>query len=134
MAIKRDIPQIKTIDELLRRFNFNEMITKSEFNSYKNVMTARLTANYTITATNTHEQLTLSEHNSVGSKLSISNGGIKIGDNISKVLISGKIHWTTVPYANYKAAGIFINSSRKTSTGSNIAAQDCNNRTNFRRC
>ena len=60
-------------------------------NMEKNVMTAYLDANVTNLAVSTYTKIPLDDSNSVGSKLTLqSDGGIKIGANISKILVSGR--------------------------------------------
>lgn len=60
----------------------------------KNVITAKMLNDYTIQATSTVEDVkSFSLYNSVGSKLTIDNGCIKIGAGVSKVKVS--YHATT---------------------------------------
>lgn len=60
-------------------------------NLEKNVMTAYLSANETDLAVSTYTIIPLDSSNSVGSKLTLtSNGGIKIGSNVSKILVSAR--------------------------------------------
>ena len=60
-------------------------------NIEKNVMTAYLTANVTNLAVSTYTQIPLDSSNGVGSKLTLqSDGGIKIGANVSKILVSAR--------------------------------------------
>lgn len=60
----------------------------------KNVITAKMLNDYTIQATSTAEDVkSFSLYNSVGSKLTIDNGCIKIGAGVSKVKVS--YHATT---------------------------------------
>ena len=57
----------------------------------KNVMTASLTANVTNLAVSTYTIVPLNGSNGVGSKLTLqSDGGIKIGANVSKILVSAR--------------------------------------------
>ena len=57
----------------------------------KNVMTASLTANVTNLAVNTYTIVPLNGSNGVGSKLTLqSDGGIKIGAGVSKILVSAR--------------------------------------------
>ena len=57
----------------------------------KNVMTASLTANVTNLAVNTYTIIPLNDSDGVGSKLTLqSDGGIKIGANVSKILVSAR--------------------------------------------
>lgn len=60
-------------------------------NMEKNVMTASLNANVTNLAVNTYTIVPLNASNGVGSKLTLqSDGGIKIGANVSKILVSAR--------------------------------------------
>lgn len=55
----------------------------------KNIITAKILSNYTIQTTDTAEDVkTFSLYNSVGDKLTIENGAIKIGSGVSKVKVS----------------------------------------------
>ena len=57
----------------------------------KNVMTASLTANVTNLAVSTYTKVPLDDSDGVGSKLTLqSDGGIKIGANVSKILVSAR--------------------------------------------
>lgn len=60
-------------------------------NLERNVMTASLTANVTNLAVSTYTIVPLNASNGVGSKLTLQNdGGILIGANVSKILVSGR--------------------------------------------
>lgn len=60
-------------------------------NIEKNVLTASLSANMTNLAVNTYTKIPLDLSNGVGSKLTLqSDGGIKIGANVSKILVSAR--------------------------------------------
>ena len=55
----------------------------------KNIITAKTLSDYTIQTTDTVEDVkTFSLYNSVGNKLTIENGAIKIGSGVSKVKVS----------------------------------------------
>lgn len=57
----------------------------------KSILTAKLSNEHVIATTNTNEEIKdFAEYNKVGTKFSISNGVIKIGAGVSKVLISYK--------------------------------------------
>lgn len=62
----------------------------------KNVMTARLSNTYTVNSTSANAvyKLDLVEYSKVGTKLSISDGGIKIGKGVSKILVSAQVYFT----------------------------------------
>ena len=60
-------------------------------NIEKNVMTASLSANVTNLAVSTYTKIPLDLSNGVGEKLALQNdGGIKIGANVSKILVSAR--------------------------------------------
>ena len=60
-------------------------------NIEKNVMTASLSANVTNLAVSTYTKIPLDLSNGVGEKLTLQNdGGIKIGANVSKILVSAR--------------------------------------------
>ena len=97
----------------------------------KNIMTATITSNYTISASNTYETLALNRNVSVGNKLTLStqDSAIVIGDNVSKVLVSAKasyqgatsgLKWVTVFLNNngVMANPTTISSDRITISGS----------------
>lgn len=68
-----------------------ESLEVNGVNMAKNVMTASLSANVTNLAVNTYTKVPLDLSNSVGSKLTLQNdGGIKIGANVSKILVSAR--------------------------------------------
>lgn len=83
--------------------NVSEELTKS-------VMTASFTGNYSIQKDNTYEQLVLDASIKKGKKLSLDDGGIKIGKGINKVLVSGKVVFNTL-IAGTKWFSIYKNSS-----------------------
>lgn len=60
-------------------------------NLERNAMTLSLGSNLTSLSVNTYTKIPLNLSNSVGSKLTATNdGGIKIGANVSKILVSGR--------------------------------------------
>lgn len=61
----------------------------------RNILTATISSDVTLSSTSdTAVDLVLS--NSIGSKLSVSNGKVVIGSGVSKVLISGKANFNTL--------------------------------------
>lgn len=61
-------------------------------NMEKNVMTRSLGANVTDLVASTYTKIPLDLSNSVGSKLTpTSDGGVRIGANVSKILVSGRV-------------------------------------------
>lgn len=68
-----------------------ESLEVNGINIAKNVMTASLSANVTNLVVNTYTKVPLDLSNGVGSKLTLqSDGGIKIGANVSKILVSAR--------------------------------------------
>ena len=64
--------------------------------SKKCAITARMSANYTLTTSGTIYNLTINTRlENVGDLLSVENGGIKIGAGVSRVMVSGQIYWYT---------------------------------------
>lgn len=63
----------------------------------RNIMTYNLTSDVTSLAINTYTKIPLDTTNTTGSRLSASSNGIKIGKNVSKVLVSAQAHfWSSV--------------------------------------
>jgi hypothetical protein len=68
-----------------------ESLEVNGVNMERNVMTASLSANVTNLVVNTYTKVPLDLSNGVGSKLTLqSDGGIKIGANVSKILVSAR--------------------------------------------
>lgn len=60
----------------------------------KNILTANLTDDYTINTANTLLELPINKlYVKVGTKLSLSNNGIKIGTGVNHIKISGQVYW-----------------------------------------
>lgn len=57
----------------------------------KNVMTLSLHSNFTVQNTNQYLPLNLELDTKIGNKLSLENGGIKIGSGVSKILVSAQM-------------------------------------------
>lgn len=69
-------------------------LVDSEGNKYlqeKNVMTLSLHSNFTVQNTNQYLPLNLELDTKIGNKLSLENGGIKIGSGVSKILVSAQM-------------------------------------------
>ncbi len=96
-SIPRGMPQV-FFDRLLRSMAINcfpqdeESLEVDGLNLKPSVMTRSLSANETSLAVNTYTIVPLDLQNSTGGKLTAtSNGGIKIGKGVSKVLVSGRM-------------------------------------------
>ena len=87
-------------DTKLNQSNIKDMQTTSDTDTYScnylnnaiktpNIMTATLSSNETLSSTS-YTILPLSSSSSIGTKLSISNDGIKIGAGVTKVKVSAK--------------------------------------------
>lgn len=86
--------------------NVLEQITKR-----KNTITARVNSDTTISSTS-HIKLPLITALSSGNLLTLENNGIKIGEGISKVLVSGSVYFTTgINAGDSTRAFIYKNSS-----------------------
>lgn len=57
----------------------------------KNIMTLSLHSNFTVQTTNQYLPLNLELDTKIGNKLSLENGGIKIGSGVSKILVSAQM-------------------------------------------
>ena len=88
----QDLPDTTTPINSTNLNHMDDGIYEANLKVDKSYLTARLTSNYTIQQTNTNENVQPFElYNSVGSKFSVdSNGYIKIGAGVSKVLVSYK--------------------------------------------
>ena len=71
--------------------NFNEL-------AEKNIITASISSNYAIKtdSPDTYEMLPLSTYTHIGDKLTLENGKIVIGKNVSLVKISAKLSFNTL--------------------------------------
>lgn len=70
-------------------------------NFKKNIIMGNAAANIT-TGSNTYDKVPLVEYSKVGDNLSISNGGIKIGEGISKIKVSGTVMFQTISGAGQR--------------------------------
>lgn len=61
----------------------------------KNVITLKLYSDYNVEGDMTNEQLSLSTYKSVGNKLTLENGAVKIGSNVSNVKVSATVLFNT---------------------------------------
>lgn len=71
----------------------------------KNIITAYLSNDITATS-NTDIKVPLIQENKLGNKLTISNGGIKIGAGVTKVLVSANVYYGSL--GNVGAKNLFI--------------------------
>ena len=80
--------------EYADRVDFIKLTIQKNKILYNNILTAKPENDTTLTTTNV-TKIACEEKYSIGDKLSIDDGGIKIGAGVSKVLISGNILFTT---------------------------------------
>lgn len=94
------------------------------------ILTAYLASSYTISAANAnaYKSLYLAQHCKLGAKLEMSSGGVKIGNHVSYVKVSGQIQLTPSGAAGIKHIRIYKNetvvgwaSARFTTTAENMA-------------
>lgn len=72
------------------------IVTAINETNTKNIITARLTSNYTITTASVYETLPLEEWEKIGDKLSINNNGeVVVGTGVHHVKITGNARNTT---------------------------------------
>ena len=89
--------------------NLNKMDEGIYNNSIRNILTAKLTENVSYESGTTGGKLVLSESSSSGSSLSISeDGGIKIGANISQVIVSAGTRITNNNESSASAYNLYI--------------------------
>lgn len=92
-----NVTEVETVFQLTDSLSFlSDENTKNKNNiaTMQNVITAFLSANYTIQKSNTVESLTLSSAINNGDAFKIENGKIKIVGDISKVIVSANIHFS----------------------------------------
>lgn len=82
-----------------------------EIDPARKVASASIGANYTISANNTYEQLPMTTINTSSEKLSLTDGGIRIGSGISKVLVSTKVSFNSIATTGLKWVTIMKNSA-----------------------
>lgn len=76
-------------------FSYNDVLYYT--GQERNILTAIMTNDYTINTANTLLELPIDKLASkVGTKLSLSNNGIKIGAGINHIKVSGQVYWGTV--------------------------------------
>jgi hypothetical protein len=82
----------------LNAANLNQLQTNIENAiNEKNMITASFTGNYTIKSTDTEEKIILDSTVIVGDKLSLTeDGGILIGENVSKIKVSANVNFQTI--------------------------------------
>lgn len=115
----QDLPSTQTpINSTNLNNNFNELDTKTN----PQIITAELTSNFTKTIAD-YEKLTLASAGSAGTKLTISNGGIKIGSGVSKIKVSAKASFNSVASSGLKWLTIFNNNSAIIPNPNNLTAR-----------
>lgn len=76
----------------------------------KSVATLSLSANITTPVSGSYQQINLDASNSFGDLISVQSDGVRIGDDVSKVLISGRLTVSTSSAAAYRYVRICKNS------------------------
>lgn len=122
VSVARGIPLI-FFDKLLSSVGINcfpqdeNSLEVNGVNLGRNVMTRSLSAEMTNLAVNTYTIIPMNLSNVAGDKLTATNdGGIKIGANVSKVLVSGLCTFITVSAAGNKHVRIMKNSYSNSNT------------------
>ena len=91
MRIKKIAPVTPANGNISNQYGTSQTDTYSQEYLNRSFMTAKLSSDYIIATTNTNEEIkNFESYNSLGSKFSISNGVIKIGAGVSKVLVGYK--------------------------------------------
>lgn len=116
LTVSRGLP-IFYVDRLLSSVGFNcfpkdeESVEVNGVPVNRNIMTRSLSAQITNLAVSTYTIIPLNLSNSVGTRLTAtSNGGIKVGAGISKILVSGKMAVEGVTAAGSRHLRIVKNS------------------------
>lgn len=99
----------------------NQMQDNIEEAISPNIITAGLVSNVKLTTTN-NTKLPLSARANVGDKLTISNGGIKIGAGVTYVKVSGQVYVDTSGGAGIKKGIIYKNNNQVATDGLNGSA------------
>lgn len=76
----------------------------------KSVVTLSLSANITSPVSGSYQQINLDASNSFGDLISVQSAGVRIGDDVSKVLVSGRLTVSTSSAAAYRYVRICKNS------------------------
>lgn len=115
IGLEIDVTQFASEEELKTLIAaVNTKIENLEVTSKKNIMTAGLTDDYTTTDLSDLETLKINKvFCSCGDKLTITEEGIKIGDGVSKVKVSGQIYfYTNVTKTGDSIAAIYKNNKQ----------------------
>lgn len=115
IGLEIDVTQFASEEELKTLIAaVNTKIENLEVTSKKHVMTAGLTDNYTTADPSDFEKLKTNKvFCSCGDKLTITEEGIKIGDGVSKVKVSGQIYfYTNVSLTGDSVAVIYKNNNQ----------------------
>lgn len=127
LNLSKGIP-IVYFDRLLRSigFNcfpqFNESVEVNGFNIDRNVMTARMENDFTMANADTRYKLPIDTVvESVGSKLTLSNNGIRIGSGINYVLASAQVYWYTGVTGTECIAYIYNNTTIQTTHDTKVS-------------
>lgn len=89
--IKKIAPVTPANGNIKNSYGTSQTDTYSQEYLNRSFMVAKLSSDYTISNTNTNEEIkNFESYNSLGSKFSISNGVIKIGAGVTKVLVGYK--------------------------------------------
>lgn len=109
IGLEIDLTQFASEEELKTLIAaVNTKIENLEVRSKKHIMTAGLTDDYTTTRTN-YEKININKVFCVsGDKLTITEEGIKIGAEVSKVKVSGQIYFYTNLNSSVKNASGYI--------------------------
>lgn len=103
------------IEQVVPRFNIimsaEELTEKSQKTAINNAVTACINSDYKLTESNNDIKLNVSLNSVIGDGLSIEDGSIKIGANISKVLVCGSLYFKPAGYTYGKTIAIYHNST-----------------------
>lgn len=92
----------------------------------KNIISASITSNYTLTSTNSYIKLPLNTSLSAGTRLTLdsTNHNVVVGAGVSKVKISAKVSFNSVSASGVKWLSIFKNSETPIANPRTITARD----------
>ena len=120
MLVFKDLPDTSTpINATNLNGNFNELDEKTEHH----IITASMSSNFTKSTTD-YEILPLNTSLIVGNKLSLSNNGIVVGSNVSKVKVSAKLSFNSVATSGLKWLTIFNNNDAVSANPANLSARN----------
>ena len=93
--------------------------------SIKNIMSATISANYTMQSSNTYEQLVLNSKTSRGPAFSLTDdGAILIGSGVSVIKLSANVSFNSVT-AGLKWVTIYKNNTVIAAAPCTLSARDC---------